>query len=168
MSSRTVTFSPPRESVALALGSAVLVVGLTAFGSVALPVGVAGLVLVAVGLRRGTPPATRGGSGLLVAAVAIAGFGGVPPIPTLLAGVLAVVVWDASTDTRVATAYDTDGRTALARTASVGIGTFLAAVWVYATYLFARSGRPTVVLLALVVGGLVLTAWLSRGTRTGT
>jgi hypothetical protein len=161
MSSRTVTFDPPRGPVALALGAAVLAVGLSSFGPLALPVGLVALVLLAVGIRRGTPTLIHAGGGLLVVTVLLAGVGGVPPIPTLLAGVLAVLVWDASTDTVVCTGYDTDGRSVLARTSSVGVGALLAAIWCYATYRLAAGGRPTVALLALVVGALTLVGSLS-------
>ncbi len=167
MSSRVVTFAPPREQLLVALGGAVLVVALTAFGSVALPLGLLGLVLLAVGVRRGASTLTNAGSGLLVAAVVVGGFGGVPPIPTLVAGVVAAVVWDASTDVAVCTNYETDSGAVLTRIAGVGLGSLLAAVWVYVTYRLARGGRPTVALLALVTGGLVLTAGLSRAPSSG-
>lgn len=165
MSSRTASFAPPRASVSLALGSAVFTVGLTAFGSFALPVGVAGLVSLAVGIRRSSRTLIHAGGGSLLVGVLLAGIGGVPPLPTLLAGVFAAFAWDASTDTCVCTEYDTDGRTALGRTAGVGLGVSAAAVFCYATYRLATAGRPTVALLALVVGGLTLVAALSETGR---
>lgn len=164
MSTRSVTFDPPTESLVLALGSGVLTVALTAFGSFALPVGVLGLVLLGVGTSRGVSSLTHAGGGLLGSTVLLAGFGGVPVVPTLLAGIAAIVAWDASVDVGIAERYDTDGTAMARRSGRIGAMALVAGIWCFLTYRLAAGGRPTVALLALVVGAFALVAALDRPT----
>ena len=154
---------PTVAGSALSLLVGVVAVGATFAGGSAAVVGVAGLGVLALGLRRGDTRVLTLGAAVLFGGVLLAGIFGAPPEPTLLAAAATVVAWDVGEHAvglgeQIGRHAET-GRAELAHAA----GSALVASTAAATALLAFQTLATQSILALVLlalGGLLIAALL--------
>lgn len=156
--------SPPRIAGAVAVGAAVVAVGVTLLSPLGLLTGALGLVCLLNGLLWPSRRALTAGACLLFAGVLLAGVDGAPAGPVLLGTVAAVVAWDVG---HVAIGIGRQlGRRATTRRleatrAAVGVGVGLtAAALGYVVFRLGAGGRPTTALVLLLFAGVVLVSAL--------
>lgn len=130
----------------------------------ALVLGAAGVLVLWVGLLRGTRSAvTTGALGLFVASV-VAGARAAPIVPVLTGVVLAVVAWDTGTNAisigeQLGRSADTTRIEVIHGTATIAVGALTAAVG-YAIYRFGAGGQPVAAVVFFLVGAVLLVAAL--------
>jgi len=163
-----VEHEPPRLSQIVSVVAALIGVASTApFRILALPFGIAGLVMVAgsvfVAYSRGWLSI---GVGMILLGALITGLYGVLPPELLLVGVGATVVaWDAGQYGLVV--GEQVGRQARSRRSQVvhiaasTLAITLVSAFVYLVYLFGGQGRPAPAVVTVVLG-TILMAWLFR------
>jgi hypothetical protein len=162
---REIDRSPARLSSALAVSAAALAAGTSALTtSTALAVGVAGLVVVALGVVRGSRRAvTLGATALLVAALVGGLFSGAPYL--LLPGVIGTVLaWDfgeqaISVGEQLGREADTTQLEITHAAASTVVGVGAGALG-YGIYLVSSGGQPVPALVFLLLAAVVLTSAL--------
>ncbi|UPV98996.1 hypothetical protein M0R88_10700 [Halorussus gelatinilyticus] len=162
---REIDRSPARLSSALAVSAAALAAGTSALTtSTALALGVAGFVVVALGVVRGSRRAiTLGATALLVGALVGGLFSGAPYF--LLPGVIATVLaWDfgeqaINVGEQLGREADTTQLevTHAAGSTVVGVG---AGALGYGIYLVSSGGQPVPALVFLLLAAVVLTSAL--------
>jgi hypothetical protein len=163
------TFDDRPGRVALAvvlLPATVAALALLAGGPAALA-GVLGLVLLAVGTRRGRRDAVGGGGLALLAGTLGAGAFGAGPVALLVAGGAGLVAWDAA-ETAVGLGEQVGRRASVARAVGVhaagagllvGVGTGVA----YTAFRLTGAGPPLA--LVLLLAGAVALLTVLRGSR---
>ena len=162
---REIDRSPARLSSALAVSAAALAAGTSALTtSTAIAVGVAGLVVVALGVVRGSRRAvTLGATALLVAALVGGLFSGTPYL--LVPGVIATVLaWDfgeqaISVGEQLGREADTTQLEITHAAASTVVGVGAGALG-YGIYLVSSGGQPVPALVFLLLAAVVLTSAL--------
>lgn len=157
---------PRRLSVALTVVPALVAVLASAATLPAAATGLVGVVLLPIGVLRGSRLLHRIGTAGLFAAVLLAGGAGAPPIRMLVAAGTAVLAWDAGEHgiglgEQLGTAA-TMARTQLTHTGVTAfVGTVVAVVG-YVVYEIARSGQPTTAVVLLLLAALLFTFLLDR------
>jgi len=157
---------PGRASVALTTVAALVAVLASAATLPAAAAGLVGVVLLPIGVLRGSRLLHRLGSAGLFAAVLLAGAAGSPPITMLVAAGAAVVAWDAGEHGiglgrqlgSAATMWRAQG---LHTVATVAVGAVVAIVG-YLVYEVASSGQPTTAVVLLLVAAILFTFLLDR------
>lgn len=163
MSTPAIDRSPARTSSALALGTAIVGALALAISMSALVVGVLGVVVLAVGLYRGSQAAvTLGGVGLFCG-VLLAGFAGIPPELLLVATAATIVSWDIATfgidiGAELGQSAETT-RAELVHAGASALVAFVAATIGVLVYRLAGGG-PALVPIALLCGAVVLAVFL--------
>jgi hypothetical protein len=155
--------SPPRLSVALALGVALVGVLTLVVSGPALGVGILGLAITGISLARGSQAAVTLGSAGVFCGVLLAGLAGSPPELLLFATAAVVVAWDIATfaiglGEELGRAADTT-RLELVHAGASGALALLVAAGGTAVYRLAGSG-PTLASIALLCGAVVLVVFL--------
>lgn len=164
MTGRDLDRRPSGTGTALALLAAVVVVAALTPAGAGLPIAAGGLVVLAVALYRASPALLGGGATLQFVGVLVGGLAGAPPEPVLVAAAGTVVAWDVGEHALVL--GDQLGRTArtdraelvhAAASASVAaVGAGLA----YLAFVGVDRGQPTLALVLLLLGGVILAAAL--------
>lgn len=153
---RSVSAGTPLPSSVVSLAAAVAASVVTAVSAYALAASVAGLVLLGVGVVRASSRAFTAGTGLLFAAVVVAGMLGMAPVYLLVAAFFVLSSWEAgqygfgvaaevghdAPTRRIELVHLLGSTVVLVAGASVGFGAFLATT----------GGKPALALLALLVG----------------
>lgn len=130
----------------------------------ALGIGAIGVLLLWIGLVRGTPGAiTTGTFGLFVAAVA-AGVQNAPIVSVLASVVLAVVAWDTGGNAigigeQLGRSAETTRIEIVHSVASLTVGVITAGIG-YAIYRFGAGGQPIGAVVFLTLGAVLLVAAL--------
>lgn len=160
-----VTHAPPPLSVALSLLFGTVALGGVGLASIeGLPFAAVGLLLVAVGLLRGSRSWLSRGTVVAATGVIVAGARGAPPEPLLVGLLGTILAWDVgehavglgeqlgreAETTRVEVAH-------AAASLTVGAG---ATVLGYGVYLGATGGQPVAALVFLLIGVTALVAAL--------
>lgn len=154
---------PGRASVLLSIAGALLTVVVSAATLPAAALGLAGLVLLPIGVQRGSRLVHRLGSAALFSAVVIAGAAGLAPLAMLVAAGAAVVAWDAGEQgiglgEQLGRAAATTRVQVVHTGATVAVGALVGVVG-YAVYDVATAGQPTTA-IALLVGAAILFTYL--------
>lgn len=157
--------SPARLGRGVSVGAgllALLSVGL--YSRPALAVGGAGLVLLVVGLIRGSDAAVTVGAFGLFAGAILAGARGAPVAPVLVSVTSAVLAWDAGgsaigVGNQLGRDADTRRLEAVHLTASALVGAVTAGAG-FGLYRAGTGGRPAAALVLLLVAAVLLVAAL--------
>jgi len=157
---------PTRTSVVLTVVPALVAVLASAATLPSAGAAVLGLVVLPIGVLRGSRLLHRLGAAALFSGVLLAGAAGTPPVTMLVAAGAAVVAWDAGEHglglgRQLGTAA-TMGRSQVVHTgATVVVGMVVAGVG-YGVYTIARTGQPTTAVVLLVFAALLFTFLLDR------
>lgn len=148
---------------ALSLLVGVVAVGATLAGGTAAVVGVTGLGMLALGLRRGDTRVLTLGAAVLFGGVLLAGIFGAPPEPTLLAAAATVVAWDVGEHAvglgaQVGRHAET-GRAELVHAAGSALVASTAAATAFLAFQTLAS-QSLLALILLALGGLLIAALL--------
>lgn len=169
MSSTEIESFDPRPgtvSVVLTVAPAVLAAVASAATLPSTAAGLTGVILLPIGVQRGSRLLHRLGTAGLFAGVLLAGAAGAPPITMLIAAGAAVVAWDAG-EHGIGLGEQLGSAAAMARTqvthtgATAAVGTAVAVVG-YFVYQIASSGQPTTAVVLLLVAALLFTFLLDR------
>lgn len=157
---------PDTTATLLSVAGALLAVVLSAATLPAAALGLAGLVLLPIGVQRGSRLVHRLGSAALFAAVVLAGAAGLAPLPMLVAAGAAVVAWDAGEQglglgEQLGRKAATTRVQAVHTGATAAVGTLVGVVG-YAVYDVASAGQPTTAIVLLVGAAILLTYLLDR------
>lgn len=144
-------------AAAVAAGS---VVAAGAFSWSALGVGTAGLLVLAVGLQRGSNGAVTLGAATLAVGSFLAGIDGAPALPVLLGVTGAVLAWDVGTGAitlgnQLGRAAETRRLEAVHVTASAAVGTTTVGLG-YGLFLAGSGGQPIAAVVFLLVAAVLL------------
>jgi len=156
-----ITRRPSRFGIAVAGGFALLSLAVTAVvAQTAAVVSGLGLVVLAVGLLRGSRRLVTNGGGVLLVGVLYAGYTGAPPLLVLVGALMGVLAWDAASNAiSVGEQLGTESSTARGEvvhvTSSFLVGMLAVAVG-YAVYLAAAGRQPIAAVFLLVVGAIAL------------
>jgi len=161
-------FEPTRVSSVVAMTAGVLAALTTVpYGGFAVPFGIAGLAFLATGLfgsgsRRWV---SLGVANLFMGVIVAGGFGAATPPTVLAATVATLIAWDVGQ--HAITVGEQFGRTAPTRrgevvhAASTTIVGVLSAGIAYGVYVFGTSGQPTLAVVLLFLGAVLL-VWALR------
>lgn len=157
---------PGRTSVAITTVAALVAVLASAATLPAAAAGLAGVVLLPIGVQRGSRLLHRLGAAGLFAGVLLAGAAGSPPVTMLVAAGAAVVAWDAGEHgiglgQQLGSAATTTRAQVTHTVATVAVGAAVAVVG-YVVYDIARSGQPTTAVVLLLVAAILFTFLLDR------
>lgn len=158
--------SPTRVSGALAvIAGLVAVITLALSGRVSLP-GIVGLVLVAVGVYRGSRRVLGVGVAVLFVGVLLAGMFATAPELLVIATAAVVLAWDIGENAiTVGERFGRRAETTGAETVHAAVSTIVAVVAGTTGYLVYRSatgGQPTAALVALLFAVVALVVVLRR------
>lgn len=128
--------------------------------------GLAGLLVLAGGLYRGSRRALTGGVVVLAGGVLVAGVGGGSPAGLLFGTLAALLAWDLgenaiTTGEQLGRAADTRRAELVHAAASLSVGAVGSGV-AYGIYLGATGGQPVTALVFLLVGAVLLAAALGE------
>jgi len=157
---------PDRIAVVLTVVPAVVALIASAVTPPAAVAAVVGVVLLPIGVQRGSRRLHRLGAASLFTAVLLAGAAGAPPVQMLVAAGAAILAWDAGEHgiglgEQLGSAARTR-RTLLAHTgATTAVGVVVAAVG-YVVYRIARTGQPTTAVVLLLLAALLFTFLLDQ------
>jgi len=157
---------PTRASVALTVVPAVVAVVASAVTLPSAAAAFLGLVLLPIGVQRGSRLLHRLGAAGLFAGVLLAGAAGSPPITMLVGAGAAVVAWDAG-EHGIGLGQQLGTAAAMSRAqfahtgATAVVGVVVAAVG-YGVFRVASAGQPTTAVVLLVFAALLFTFLLDR------
>lgn len=159
--------SPAVVSTTLAVGAGVVSLLGSALGSLAgVPPAAVGLLVLGVGLVRGSRRILTAGAGLLFVGVLLAGASGAGPEPLVVGTLGAVLAWDVGENgigvgAQLGREADTRRVELVHAASSLAVGAVTAALG-YGVYLAAASGQPLTALVFLLFGAVLLVSVLDR------
>jgi len=156
--------SPARLQSAIAVVLAILAVGISgAYSTVALATGVLGVLVIALGLGRGSYALVTTGSAAIAGGAMAAGALGIPPLALLVSVTAAVTAWDSagnaiSIGAQLGREADTTRIEVVHTLASVGVGVVTAGVG-FGIYRAGTGGLPiTAIVFSLIAAVLLVEA----------
>lgn len=155
--------SPAPLSAGLSLGAGGIVVASTG-ASIGGGLGMLGLVLLGLGVWRGSRTAVTAGAWAAIAGVVAAGMLGATPEPMLIGTAAAVLAWDLGEQAiNVGEQLGRAARTRNAELVHAANSTLVAVVGVtvaYGLFLVASGGQPVTALVVLLAAALLIVAAL--------
>lgn len=155
--------SPSTLGVATTIIAGLVAVAATTVSPPAALLALVGLLVLAVGVRRGSNRAHKFGTAGLFAGVLLAGAAGASPAASLVAFGGAVVAWDAGENAislgRQLGARAPTRRATVVHVAATGIVASVVGVLALVVYDLSRTGQPTTAVALLLVAALLF-IWL--------
>jgi len=155
--------SPSTLGVATTIVAGLVAVAATTVSAAAAVLSLAGLLVLAVGVRRGSNRAHKFGTAGLFAGVLLAGAAGASPAAMLVAFGGAVVAWDAG-ENAISLGHQLGAgaptrRATVVHVAATGVVASVVGVLALVVYDLSRTGQPTTAVALLLVAALLF-IWL--------